>query len=713
MKKLLLIVLGLVVVVIGVALALPFVLPTETYKQQLIAQVERATGRTLTIAGPLEFSLLPKLALEAEQVRFANLPGAAQADMASLDELQVELKLWPLLRGAVEVDRFVLVRPVIHLEVDRQGRPNWQFGGDQPPAGQAGGDAAPEQAGDGGPIVPVTEVRLGDIRIEDGTLTYADAAGGTSERIEHLNLSISLPDLQSRLAAQGSLAYKGQTVKLDLGVEQPLALIQGGASPVALTTGSELLDLGFEGRVSGGAAPGAEGSVDLAVASIRKLVAWLGEPLEFAGEGLRELAIRGQLKASPERVAFTEATLALDDVEAKGELSADLSAALPRVTGRLDVGALDLNPYLPATSPEPVPDPGAEGEAGAGQGAGRGPGQDEGWSDEPIALPPIGGIEVDFELTVASLAYQELELGRTVLGLTLKDNRFTADLKEFRAYGGRGKGSLEVALRDGTPVIRERFSLEGLQALPFLAAAADFERLEGTTSAEIEAETRGTTERQLVENLTGKGQVSFRDGAIVGINIAAMVRNAANAFLNPEAGEARRTDFAELGGSFTIENGVLRNDDMSLQAPALRVDGSGRINLPKRTLNYRLEPKAAATLEGQGGEREVAGLLVPVIIKGPWDDLTYTPDLSAVARRALEDPEALKEQVEQLGDQGKAVKDALKDIDKKAGREALIQGLGKALGGQEQPTEGDGRGTGNRQQPEEPVQKLLKGLLGN
>ena len=128
MKKLLLIVLGLVVVVIGVALALPFVLPTETYKQQLIAQVERATGRTLTIAGPLEFSLLPKLALEAEQVRFANLPGAAEADMASLDELQVELKLWPLLRGAVEVDRFVLVRPVIHLEVDRQGRPNWQFG---------------------------------------------------------------------------------------------------------------------------------------------------------------------------------------------------------------------------------------------------------------------------------------------------------------------------------------------------------------------------------------------------------------------------------------------------------------------------------------------------------------------------------------------------------------------------------------------------------
>ena len=100
-----------------------------------------------------------------------------------------------------------------------------------------------------------------------------------------------------------------------------------------------------------------------------------------------------------------------------------------------------------------------------------------------------------------------------------------------------------------------------------------------------------------------------------------MVRNAASAFLDPAAGEARKTDFAELAGTFKITDGVLANDDMRLRAPALRVDGSGRVNLPKRTINYRIEPKAAATLEGQGGQRDVAGLLVPVIIKGPWDDL--------------------------------------------------------------------------------------------
>jgi AsmA protein len=712
MKKFLLIALGLIVVLIGAAIAIPFVVPTETYKQQLEAQIERATGRALTIAGPLEFSILPQLALAAEDVRFANPPGAAEADMASLQELQVQLKLWPLLRGAVEVDRFVLVKPVIHLEVDQQGRPNWELGG-EPAAEQT-----PEPTGGegGGPGVPVTELKLGDIRIVDGTATYTDAASGRTERIEGINLSVSLPDLQSRLAAEGSLAYKGRTIALDLAVEQPLQLVQGGSSPVALATDSELLDLDFEGTVAAGAALTAEGALELAVASIRELAAWLAEPIAFAGEGLRELRIAGQLQASPEQVAFTGATLALDGIEAAGELSANLSGALPKVSGRLDVGALDLNPYLPAGSPEPVPDPGAEGGTGAGPGGGERAGAD-GWSDEPIAVPPIGGAEVDFELTVASLVYQKLELGRTVLGLTLRDNQLTAELREFAAYGGRGTGSLQIALEDGTPVIRERFSLEGLQALPFLRAAADFDRLEGTVRAEIETETRGATERQLVQNLNGTGNVMFTDGAIVGINLAAMMRNAANAFLNPEAGETRKTDFAEMGGSFTVAEGVLRNDDMRLQAPALRVEGGGRVNLPKRTINYRLEPKLATTLQGQGGEREVAGLLVPVIIKGPWSDPSIAPDLSAVARRALEDPEALKEQIEQLGDQGEALKDALEGVDKKAGRDALIEGLGQALGGKPAERDASGAGDGSaakdRAKPEEPVQKLLKGVLGN
>ena len=255
---------------------------------------------------------------------------------------------------------------------------------------------------------------------------------------------------------------------------------------------------------------------------------------------------------------------------------------------------------------------------------------------------------------------------------------------------------------------------QGLQARPFLAAVADFERLEGTARAELALTTRGRSQRELVQNLNGDGKITFADGAIVGVNLAAMVRNAANAFLNPEAGETRKTDFAELGGTFKFNQGVLTNDDMRLQAPALRVGGRGRVDLPARTIDYRIEPRAVGSLESQGGQQQVAGILVPVIVRGPWDDPSITPDLTGLIERALKNPEVIQKQLEQLGDQGKVIEKALKEAQKKGSSEALIEGLSKALGAEQKKRPPGNRAAKERaKKPEEPVEQLLKGLLGN
>ena len=97
-EKVLLILLAVVVVLIVAAVAVPFLLPTETYKQQIEAQVQRATGRALAIDGPLDISILPTAAVTAENVRFANVEGGTRPDMVRLKGIQAELKIWPLLR---------------------------------------------------------------------------------------------------------------------------------------------------------------------------------------------------------------------------------------------------------------------------------------------------------------------------------------------------------------------------------------------------------------------------------------------------------------------------------------------------------------------------------------------------------------------------------------------------------------------------------------
>ena len=712
MKKFLLVLLALIVVLIVAALAVPFLLPTEAYKQQIEAQVERATGRALAIDGPLDVSLLPTVAVTAENVRFANVEGSARPEMVRLKGLQAELRIWPLLRGSVEVDRFVLIEPEFHLEINAAGRPNWVLGAPSE-AGTADETQAqaPEQPGvgteqPGGAMrLPVTEVRLGDIRIQNGTLTLSDARSATEERIAAVNLEIDLPDLQSPLAAKGSLAYKDKSVELALAVERLLTLLQGGSSPVRVAGQTPDLALIFQGTVDNAATPQAAGAIELNIASIRDLAAWLAEPIAFEGEGLRTFRLNGKLEGSPTRIALSDASLALDAIEGQGDVAVDLSGQVPQVTGRLDLGAVDLNPYLP---PEAADQDTATGEASAPRDGEETETETAAtdWSDEPIELPPIGGADVNFALSTDGLKVRDLQLDRSQLALRLQGAHLTVDLQEVALYGGQGSGQIDVEVTGGTPRIGNQFRLEGLQALPFLTAAAGFERLRGTANAEFSLQTRGRSERELVRNLSGAGQATFRDGAIVGINLAAMVRNVATAFQGGATGEERETDFAELSGSFAISNGILSNDDLWLQAPVLRVAGRGQINLPERTLEYRLEPKAAPTLEGQGGEREVAGLLVPVIVRGPWHDLTFTPDLSSVARRALEDPEAFKEEVEQQIDQLGGAAEGVRDAIRKGDAEKALEGVLRRQGGGEGESGQAGEGA-------EAARKLLKGLFGN
>ena len=97
-----------------------------------------------------------------------------------------------------------------------------------------------------------------------------------------------------------------------------------------------------------------------------------------------------------------------------------------------------------------------------------------------------------------------------------------------------------------------------------------------------------------------------------------------------KTGQPQKTDFSVLGGTFTIRNGILSNNDMEMQSPLLRVGGKGTVDLPKQTVDYRIEPKVVASLQGQGGKGNLGGVTVPILIQGPWNNLSYKPDVAGM-----------------------------------------------------------------------------------
>ncbi|MGF1628804.1 MAG: AsmA family protein [Kiloniellaceae bacterium] len=648
MKKLL-IGLGVVVVlIIAAVIVVPLLIPLESYKGEIQARAKDATGRDLRIDGDISLSLIPVIAISVEDVGFANAPGASTPEMATIDRLDVALQLLPLLSGEVAIDRFILEKPVINLEVDAEGKPNWQLDtadGAAAPSGDAGGSS-----GDG--ASPVSEIRLGEVRLVDGTLNYLDRQNGQAVTVSEVNMELSLPSLSSPFEAAGSAVWNGEKIALEINAENPNALMSGETTNLAMKVDSAPVTFAFDGAARNAQELGLQGALELDVPSIRSLAAWTGNPLDFSGDGLGPFNIAGQLEMMGAKVALTQARLKLDEIDGEGLFSVDATGAKPMIRAELTVDQLNVNPYLP-----PEQESADAGQAAGGSGGAGGEASGD-WSDDPIDVSGLGALNADLTFAAGGIQFRDVKIGQSSLTVVLQDSKLTADLSEMQLYDGSGKGNIVVDGSSGKPAITADFDLANFQAGPFLNDLAKFDRILGTTESKLSVTTTGASQRELVSNLDGNGAVVFRDGAIKGINLAAMVRNISTAAIEQSFDDAQATDFAELSGSFTIDKGIVSNDDLSLVAPLVRMTGQGKVPLPPRTVDYQVSPKLVGSIEGQGGASDASGITVPIKVSGPWHDISYKPDLESLLKDQLKDPSAVIEQL-QDGDGAKGLLEGL------------------------------------------------------
>jgi AsmA protein len=600
MKKLLIGVGVIILLIVAVVVAVPFFVPIDSMKAELVSKVKQATGRDLRINGKVSFSVLPSLALEAENVSFANPPGAASPDMAKLGKLEVDLKLIPLLSWRVEVAKLALIDPVIDLEVDKQGRPNWQFATAPAAPAAPATPAAPAPAASAGGGVGLKELQLDDVRLENGTVTYSDLRSGEKLELDKVAMTLSLPGLDSPFKADGSAVYRGETMPLTVTLANPRSLLAGKGSAVTLKLDAKPVSFDFAGTAASTSPLKLDGTVALKVPSLRGLAQWAGVPLDAPG-GFGPLSLAGKVSLAGNKMSFKEAKLALDQINAQGELTVETGGARPALKGQLAVDKLDLNPYLERPS--------------AASGAA------SGWSDTPLDLGALKSADLDFNLSANALQYRKLQVGKSALAVRLKDGRFEADLNQLALYQGGGKGKVVVDGSGGVPALELQLALSQVQLEPLLNDYMAMDRLRGVGAINLNVSGHGKSQRDIVSTLGGNASLDVTNGKIKGMNLVAMMKNVAAAF-EGGARSTQETDFVALTGTFTIANGIAHNNDLQLKSADLPMTGAGTIDLPHRTVDYKVTPR-------------VAGLGVPVEIKGPWDNLSYQPDLAGLGNQLL------------------------------------------------------------------------------
>ncbi len=628
MKKLIRYVLiGLAVIVVLPIVALGIfvaVFDANAYKQDMSSLVLEHTGRELQFQGDVSLTIYPALGMKLGGLSFANAAGFGVSPMVRIGEASVSVDLLSLLSFAPEIDKLILRDLEINLTRNKAGVNNWDDLVAKPATTPAATDSSSSTSStkSSAATSPTGEFELrgafAGLEIDNLKLLWLDEQAGERYQVTDLDISTG------RIVANQSFPL---TMHLDANASGDLDVVFDLQSDVEYLIDQQRLTLN-----------------DMILE-------------------LNQFEIGGMLQVSN---------------FAKPALRFNLASEMLDVDDLLDI------PPSGADSAEGATQPSATGSAeGAAQPSSTGSsGQASGKEaeDTRIELPMqiLRDLDIDGELKIAKMKMQNLHMADFALRLTA--NKGLVGLKPVRVnmYGGEVVANVAIDVRGDQPKYGVGKSVKDVQVGELLKDYMGESPISGRMSAEVNLTTRGEWVSKLKQNSNGTMQLAFLDGALEGFNLRQSIEAAKARLKGDDAPEAktRKTDFSSLTISGVIKSGVFSSDDLDLQAPLLRVGGKGMADLNREEVDYLVNAKLVGTSKGQdgGSADELAGLTIPVRIKGPFTQPEIDVQLDEMLKANLDAQKAKLEaeidaQKEALEQQLKAEKEALK-VKKKAFEEA-------------------------------------------
>jgi len=645
--------------VVVIAAFILFYFDPNDYKDQIIAEVEKRTGQPFSLTGDISVSLLPSPGLELAGLALGSAPGSGEPALIHAGRVLASVRLWPLFRKELQINRLLVEQANIHLAIDENGESNWRT---LLPPGVAASFSPQEQA-----LLALTALSLSGVNLRDTSLTLADRSRGERYEVRDLNVTTGpiTPgkpfDLSTTFKINahpqgitGDIALAG-VIAYDLNLAdftaQPFTLAASLSGPpfpeggVNLKLGGRLAidrqadqaelsqfsavlaspagpGLAFEAtgaaQVNGLASePQYRGELQTTPFNLRAWLTQLGQlPPAADATTLTKAALSAQFSGASNRLAIEQLTLALDDsvVQGHGEV-ADFAA--PTVSFNLTADDINLDRYLsprPADARPLLPLPEALAVAAAG-------------------LPPavLKAVRTQGELQIGRLQAANARLSHVKLSVQARDGIIRLAPATAELYDGQYQADIVLDAAGREPKLTSDSQWRRVQLAPLLTDLTGAASWSGTGDIHARLTATGGQPEAMKSTLTGQATVALENGRIQGVNLDYLLRQAA-AFLQGRratgAPSEPATSFRELTGTLQIRNGIIVNDDLVASTETMRASGSGKVNLVDETVDYVLYvtvPKAVLEQAGQASEA-AGGYTLPVRIRGRFNALTYQPD---------------------------------------------------------------------------------------
>jgi uncharacterized protein involved in outer membrane biogenesis len=568
-----------------IALAFTVLMATDfnDYRDLVQQRMKAATGRDLVIAGDIDASLSLSPRLTAKQVSFRNAPWSDLPQMASLEEIEAEIALLPLLSGDIRIKEVVLRRGQVVVETNKDGVGNWVL--DLQPAPAQTANASTTASG-----LP----RIDRMTIEDVTLLYRDGKTGSQQTLAIKQFAAEAAGRGVRVAIKG--AWNDRPVELTGTTGLPRQFTEG---PLPLDLKGKLSDVALDLRGEIGD-PTTFSDLALDVESSGPSLAALGAIL---GAKLPESAaytLSTRLSGEAGKFTFSDASAKVGDSDATGNVVLDTSGAVADLTATLASQRLDFK------------------DLGLDEGGGTSTSNSDGrlFSAESWPIAWMKGINGEITWPIGTLVRGGASASDVAFSLQLKDG--AANLRYVKAHlaGGAMSGSGTLKPVKNSAAVALKMTANGIESAPLLSMMGLEDVLTvGRVDLALDVNGPGLSMHELMGNLNGTASFATGPGQVRN-SFARLLLSNLFGLLTPGAEDGSRISC--IAGHFNIKKGIATTRGTVVDTPGAIVVGAGNIDLGDERIDMRVDPKSRNV--------NLSAIAVPVRVTGALASPTIVPD---------------------------------------------------------------------------------------
>ena len=214
LKKGLLIGGGVFATLLAVLLIVPHFVDLGLFKRTYLPLIEDALGRRVDV-GEVHLSLVPTPSIQISKLRVSDSQSFADNTFFAAQQVQLKLRLLPLLRGRFEVTELVLDKPVFNLLKQADGSFNYSDIATKKAPSTPRREARKKPEGGSKSVEAIPLALPSRMRVHDGHLNLA-TKGQTPVNIKGIDLALQEMSSDAPFPFRASFQYPGlNTVALE------------------------------------------------------------------------------------------------------------------------------------------------------------------------------------------------------------------------------------------------------------------------------------------------------------------------------------------------------------------------------------------------------------------------------------------------------------------------------------------------------------------